>query len=691
MAPLPPAPFYRSAGFGILSALAVAVLLGWLLNPGGSVTSVLTLFFLQFSCVGGFYALTESSSDGLGGEWIKGLGIVPDVFATVGGMIAGLPLVVPLIENCFHWFYFIGSTPAHAACSFLDATMQAATVAEKAVGDDVSVSYPASALAYFLGDFLAFSLPLGLLIVRDPESLRYLLLGLVPGLFCIPVGCAVTYALLACTGDSEGVVYVNSKIEPNPVLDYALRVDILGSTLRVVPPCWILGCLMALAIWAQPPGKEGPEDTSLDPAAMNQRPGPGAGGIKIENASAPVDRGSLTDSGASTSEIAERAAGPGDDDPTGEDHDETGNGESLLVVRVFVGYGTLLNFFLRACFLVSALEYVGGLSFLFKLLGAPPFLQLQPLLRNDGNAKYFTYTNSTGLDVAASMGILFSGIMPFMHVLRAHYLEQICRLGRRIGFTDPEGHGVRGMLGTLSSMIVLFRLMPKIAPRECVLAVAFSISASYILGCDLAFSSVYQPPMCVPVLTGKLVGGLCGMALAKITTCKLVEDEHALHSEETVRRRTTRSARMSGLVPGVGAGARLASGLGARLSSRIGETPYNFLGVDEEKSEGDGGATALSGTPRKNTSTRRVKRSVCSVPRINDLELHMNIFFESHAHDDLEQRVSKIMKRQLHQEEEKMVDGDVDVPRTRKSTAHESRTTGLGEPLLIQDNKLEQV
>ena len=53
-------------------------------------------------------------------------------------------------------FYYIYSTPAHAVCALLDPTMQAGIVADYAVNGDLNVSYPASALAYLLGDFIAF-------------------------------------------------------------------------------------------------------------------------------------------------------------------------------------------------------------------------------------------------------------------------------------------------------------------------------------------------------------------------------------------------------------------------------------------------------------------------------------------------------------------------------------------------------
>eukprot|EP00392_Amoebophrya_sp_AT5.2_P018543 g19102.t1 len=603
-------PFYRTAGFGILTALVIAIVFGGYLNPGGSVTSVLTLFFLQFSCVGGFRALTESADDGMGGEWVKGLGLIPDVFGSVGGMIAALPLVVPFFEKCFTWFYYIGSTPAHAACAFLDPTMQAGTVAEKAVQNDIDVSYPASALAYFLGDFIAFSLPVGLLIVKEPESRRYLLLGLVPGVFCIPVACGVTYAVLALSGGSDGV-YVNSKLEAmsgpgeaNPTLDYALKVDVVGATLAVVSPCWILGGVMALALWLQPP------------EAHHQK-----------------EQGALASGDAAPPTSVQFAEDLGGQDAQNEQHDHDPP-ESLLVLRVFVGFGTALNFFLRASFLLSALEYIGGLSYLFELFNISPLLQFQPLLPNSSNQRYYTITNDTGLSVAASIGVALSGMMPFMHVLREHYLEQICRVGRKIGFTDPEGHGVLGMLGTLSSMMVLFRLMPKIAPRECVLSVAFSISASYILGGHLAFSSLYQPPLCVPLLVGKLVGGLCGMGLASITTCRLVEEEHEMHSEETVERRMTVAQRMSGIhnleavATATIAAGRFKSALQARLSSRIGERPI-----------GEG--------PR---AGKRRQRRTTALTRVNNLRQHMTMFEQNH-NDEMHKRVRKHVKK--HHAEEK--------------------------------------
>jgi len=434
---------------------------------------------------------------------------------------------------------------------------------------------------------------------------------------------------------------VNSKLEANPTLDYALKVDVVGATLAVVSPCWILGGVMALALWLQPP------------EAHHQK-----------------EQGALASGDAAPPTSVQFAEDLGGQDAQNEQHDHDPP-ESLLVLRVFVGFGTALNFFLRASFLLSALEYIGGLSYLFELFNISPLLQFQPLLPNSSNQRYYTITNDTGLSVAASIGVALSGMMPFMHVLREHYLEQICRVGRKIGFTDPEGHGVLGMLGTLSSMMVLFRLMPKIAPRECVLSVAFSISASYILGGHLAFSSLYQPPLCVPLLVGKLVGGLCGMGLASITTCRLVEEEHEMHSEETVERRMTVAQRMSGIhnleavATATIAAGRFKSALQARLSSRIGERPIGE-GPRAGKRRRDPGA-ASAGEESRGTVTPGSDREVPDVPptrnttasgqrrttaltRVNNLRQHMTMFEQNH-NDEMHKRVRKHVKK--HHAEEK--------------------------------------
>jgi hypothetical protein len=103
---------------------------------------------MLFSLLGACSALFYSADEGMGGEWTKGLAVIPDIFGAVGGMIAALPLVIPFFQNCFGWFHYILSTPAHAVCSMLDPTMQAGTVAAYAVNNDIDVSFPASAMKW---------------------------------------------------------------------------------------------------------------------------------------------------------------------------------------------------------------------------------------------------------------------------------------------------------------------------------------------------------------------------------------------------------------------------------------------------------------------------------------------------------------------------------------------------------------
>ncbi|CAD7955112.1 unnamed protein product [Amoebophrya sp. A120] len=709
-----------------------------------AITSILTLYFLQFSAVGGFFALFNSAEQGIGGEWVRGLAMIPDIFATVGGMISALPIVIPFFEHCFYWYYYIFSTPAHAACSFLDPTMQAGTVAELALAkasgnsseDVLNTSYPASVLSYFLGDFISFSLPVGLLVINDPDSHRYLLLGLIPGLVAIPVTCFVCYLILYLEQMNNGLGYVlvNSKIEPSPVLDWELRIDLVASTIQVISPCWILAAVMGLFLYLQPPGGAGkdknikgnissaaplvpPSSTTpappilartnsneaaigrrlsprgserqfgsltsnarltqansvefftplpLPPATIKSHPqlktilqlpeGEGTKQIpklsdgaadetrtpEIMNYTPPgrdaeavrtpqiheffegiltpssITKGSvvgfqdnleeLEDTGTTFDltnvypepasetrqiipQLSDRPstaftsnAGSGlDSSPggninssiaTGERQQKTISFESkppvglksadnldvpdsfgedagttypvaandkpedLLVITLFVGFGTMLNYFLRFMFLISALQHIGGCIWIFQtFLPDYPELQLQPLLKTSSNAVFFRYSESTGLDVAASIGIAVSGMLPFMFLLREKCIYSICRVGKFIGFHDEEGFGILGIVGSLSSMIVLFTMLPRIAPKEAVAAVAFSIPAAYSLGGHLAFSSIYQPPLCVPLLIGKLIGGVFAMGLARLTTCRLVEEDQKEHSPETVARR----------------------------------------------------------------------------------------------------------------------------------------------------------
>ena len=85
------------------------------------------------------------------------------------------------------------------------------------------------------------------------------------------------------------------------------------------------------------------------------------------------------------------------------------------------------------------------------------------------------------------------------------------RMGNRLRMT---GAGATGFLMVLANVLATYRLFDQMRARDQVICIAFAVSAQAALGDHLAFTANFQPSLIMPILLGKIAGGLFAVALA---------------------------------------------------------------------------------------------------------------------------------------------------------------------------------
>jgi ethanolamine transporter len=86
-------------------------------------------------------------------------------------------------------------------------------------------------------------------------------------------------------------------------------------------------------------------------------------------------------------------------------------------------------------------------------------------------------------------------------------------VGAKIGVNDVSAIA---FLGTLVTNASTFGTMEKMDKKGTALNAAFAVSASFALGDHLAFTMAYDGTYVLPMILGKLVSGVCAVALALI-------------------------------------------------------------------------------------------------------------------------------------------------------------------------------
>lgn len=162
-------------------------------------------------------------------------------------------------------------------------------------------------------------------------------------------------------------------------------------------------------------------------------------------------------------------------------------------VRVMNAFGKILTVFLILTLILAVIDHQTGAM----LFGG----RLTP------------FTES--LSVIGNIAIALAGAFPLLRLLQKILKKPLERAGKYFGVNDVS---VTGLVTTLINSIPTFGIMDGMDDRGQVLNAAFAVSASFALGDHLGFTLGACPDMLLPMLAGKLTGGLCAFFLALLLT-----------------------------------------------------------------------------------------------------------------------------------------------------------------------------
>ncbi|MCY1261828.1 Ethanolamine utilization protein, EutH [compost metagenome] len=190
----------------------------------------------------------------------------------------------------------------------------------------------------------------------------------------------------------------------------------------------------------------------------------------------------------------------------------------------------LLPLILFCVALAAALRYVPGLMVrLFLKLGSLMYMAVT-LILVASIVEYFTafFTSNFGgwgfapiiadkedqfraLEIAGYVGIMLCGAFPMVYLIKRFLSRPIERVAARLGLSPV---GAAGILAASANILAMFRLVADMPPKDKVLVIAFSVCAAFTFGDHMAYSANFQPTLILPLIIGKLSGGLIGIGLA---------------------------------------------------------------------------------------------------------------------------------------------------------------------------------
>lgn len=116
-----------------------------------------------------------------------------------------------------------------------------------------------------------------------------------------------------------------------------------------------------------------------------------------------------------------------------------------------------------------------------------------------------------GFAIVALIAMMLAGAFPAVYLIVKLAQKPLAAAGKLLGVNDTAAGG---FIATLANNIAMFEIMKGMDARGKILNAAFAVSAAFTFGDHLGFTAGVDREMIAPVITGKLVAGITGVAVA---------------------------------------------------------------------------------------------------------------------------------------------------------------------------------
>lgn len=169
------------------------------------------------------------------------------------------------------------------------------------------------------------------------------------------------------------------------------------------------------------------------------------------------------------------------------------------MIKGFLCFGKIMDTCVKLVLVFSIVEYfTGAFSTIFGSWGFDPIIA-------DSEDQV------RALEVVGYVGLMLSGAFPMVYLIQKYLAKPLEAIGSKFGITSA---GSAGLLAAAANIIALFRMIPNMPAKEKVICIAFGVCSAFLLGDHLAFTANFQPTVIVPVMLGKITGGIVGIIFA---------------------------------------------------------------------------------------------------------------------------------------------------------------------------------
>ncbi len=188
-------------------------------------------------------------------------------------------------------------------------------------------------------------------------------------------------------------------------------------------------------------------------------------------------------------------------------------GLALIPNGMMKGFNVFAIFITAAITLMLAIAIVNKLGLLIGSDDGSSLVSWIPFVGIDGAEKGDGLMADIGpqLETCGVIAITLAGAFPFVHFITTVLAKPVKALGKFMGVNE---NAAGGMIAALANNIPMFGMMKDMDKRGKVLAVAFSVCASFALGDHLGYAAGVAPDAIFAMVVGKICGGVIGIVLA---------------------------------------------------------------------------------------------------------------------------------------------------------------------------------
>lgn len=125
---------------------------------------------------------------------------------------------------------------------------------------------------------------------------------------------------------------------------------------------------------------------------------------------------------------------------------------------------------------------------------------------------YFGSLESAAM-ICVNACVTLTGMMPLMYLVKKLLNKPAERISAKMGINS---FSAVSFLANLVSATTILGTMDQMNPKGVALNAAFAVSAAFVFGSHLAFTMAFDSSYLLPVMVGKLLSGVCAVALAML-------------------------------------------------------------------------------------------------------------------------------------------------------------------------------